>query len=487
MSLALLLADRWLTPGLLSPSSWLATLAFLWTAGLLLTLAGTRFRDRILKEKITLTAAAGSFLAALGGAAVTGNETSTSVFLAAGAVIMASRFLTLHLAPGVEFAAPEMPRLVAFQATFAISLLFITALAWWFFGAASDGMAAAAAAFVLAWPHVPELMVRLAAKRGLISARSVGVEINGLKALNELSAAEHIAFDKPALLERDTLVVTDVQSFDNKPEPLLSVAASVENQARHPIASAIRTIAGDWGVAVMAPEEYEEVPGLGCVAILGGKTVAVGNAGLMKELSIDCFTASALCKPLQAEGKICVLVALEGRLVGLIALQAAMDGAAPHVLSGLKTRSVGLTLVTGTEAQTAAGFGKAIGVERVISDIRQGSRFATAEAGLASQSALFVSVADSGRRGVFSLSATSTDAERLLATLEPGHLAGLTKLLDLSAQATRLSHRFTLIAAGAAAIAALSGSAGLVPLPIAGFLALGLPFAFQVAVSRQHP
>ncbi|WP_417667951.1 HAD family hydrolase [Roseibium sp.] len=403
---------------------------------------------------------------------LTDDPANAEILLLTGSLLTAPRLLALFTRKpdGVSWKGPlRWPRV---QAGLSLLMAMITAAVWGLLVDLDAGVATGAAALVLSWPHFPDLLDQAVVRRAFKTAREFGAEFNGPAALTALSRTQSVAFDKASLLQSSVPVVTDIQSFDNKPEPLLSVAASAEYFARHTIGAAIRAIADDWGLAQAAPDEWEEVPGLGCVAMIGGKSVAVGNGKLMSELGIDCFTANAMCKPFQSDGKTCIFVAVGTRLVGLIALQSALDPDTPPVLANLKQRKIRTLIVTGTDQRAAEGFARNLTEANILTDIRQADRLSAAEKALGDAEAVFMSVADSGRRGLFSLSPAAAMSERLMVSIETGRLGTFPALLDLAAETVERLRLLRLVACVIGLLIGLSGSLGLVSIQIAAFVLL---------------
>ena len=133
------------------------------------------------------------------------------------------------------------------------------------------------------------------------------------------------------------LMVSNVMAFDNEPRTLLAVAASAEAYATHPVAQALRQLAVQWRVQLRTPDRYEPEPGLGVVALLGGQTVVLGTTDLLKRLQIDSFTADAIARSLEADGKTVLRVAVGGRVVGVLGLEGTLRqdaGVAGRALRG---------------------------------------------------------------------------------------------------------------------------------------------------------
>ncbi|WP_162009456.1 HAD family hydrolase [Labrenzia sp. CE80] len=361
------------------------------------------------------------------------------------------------------------------QAYGAIALALVSLIGWWATSGPTEGLIAGTASLALAWPYAPELTRALILQIGIRKAQETGVELNGADALTAIAASTAIAFDNPTLLADGQCIVTDVHAFDKGSERLLAVAATTERYARHPIGAAIRSISDDWSLPRNAPDEWEEVSGLGAVALINGRSVAVGNTALMARLKVDCFMANSLCKPLQAAGKTCVIVSVGERAVGILGLQGTPHPQAHELIGQLKTMGIESLLVTGAHLQTAEAVGASLGVDDVTGDIRQRDRFAVVQSKLSQAKGLYVGIGASDRRGVFALSSETRGEAVLLATLPAGQLDPLADLLTMASrmdEQTRLVRGFNL---ALRVLSGLLGAVALVPATAAPLVfALGL-------------
>src|SRR6185437_14626296 len=75
---------------------------------------------------------------------------------------------------------------------------------------------------------------------------------------------------------------------------LLQLAASVEQRSEHPLSTAIVTAAKARGLALANPDNFESSTGAGVKGIVSGRTVAVGNPGLMRAADVELSGASKL-------------------------------------------------------------------------------------------------------------------------------------------------------------------------------------------------
>jgi hypothetical protein len=119
----------------------------------------------------------------------------------------------------------------------------------------------------------------LGARRGVLFKNAI--------ALENSARIEAVVMDKTGTLTKGEPEVTDVIA-DGLPEPeLLAVAAAVERSSEHPLAEAIVHRAEADGAQRLDASAFENVPGHGALATVGGRRVAIGNHRLMERESVE--------------------------------------------------------------------------------------------------------------------------------------------------------------------------------------------------------
>ena len=198
-----------------------------------------------------------------------------------------------------------------------------------------------AGSLLLSWPHLVDGINAFADKVFHKAAFAAGARELAPGAFTTISRARHIVIDKAAVMSGPDLMVTNVMAFNNEPKTLLAVAASAEAPSSHPVGLALRQLAAQWRVDVKTPDRFEPAQGLGVVALLGGQTVVIGTTDLLKRLKIDSFTADAIARSLEADGKTVLRVAVGGKVVGVLGLEGTLRQDAG--VAGVALRSEGLT------------------------------------------------------------------------------------------------------------------------------------------------
>ncbi len=275
---------------------------------------------------------------------------------------LAAAFLMLLRSLGVAVLPPRGDISGLKEAAGSIGLSVATALGWWAIDPASAPMAASVT-LLMSWPNLIDGINAFADKVFQKAALASGARELAPDAFSRIANAKEIVIDKAAVMSGPDLVVTNVMAFNNEPKTLLAVAASAEARSDHPVAHALRQLATQWHVAVKDPDRYKPAAGLGVVALLGGQTVVIGTTDLLKELKIDSFTADAIARSLEADGKTVLRVAVGGRVVGVLGLEGTLRQDAG--VAGRMLRAEGLVprLFSGDSHKTREALAGMLGLE----------------------------------------------------------------------------------------------------------------------------
>ncbi|MBQ4065629.1 MAG: cadmium-translocating P-type ATPase, partial [Clostridia bacterium] len=142
---------------------------------------------------------------------------------------------------------------------------------------------------VISCPCALVISVPLTFFAGIGSASKNGILVKGSSYLEQLAACRTVVFDKTGTLTEGSFKVTGIVPAQGSGEELLSLAALAECYSNHPISLSLREAYGET-LDVSRIGEVKERPGRGVTAQIDGKTVSVGNARLMEELSVT-YTA----------------------------------------------------------------------------------------------------------------------------------------------------------------------------------------------------
>lgn len=200
-----------------------------------------------------------------------------------------------------------------------------------------------------------------------------GVLIKGGIHLEQAGRLSVIAFDKTGTLTRGVPIVTDYISFGDERQ-LLGIAAAIEKQSQHPLASAILRKAEKEGVDVRTihVEDFYSITGKGIKAKVGSIFYFVGSPRLFDELLPLGMERDILSQieSLQLQGKTVMVLGTEQQVLALIGVADAERENSKVVIEKLHQMGIRKTIMlTGDNRAAAETIGELVGVVEVQAEL----------------------------------------------------------------------------------------------------------------------
>ena len=199
-----------------------------------------------------------------------------------------------------------------------------------------------------------------------------GVLIKGGEALQRAGSITTVVLDKTGTITEGRPAVTDVRRAAGSAlsdDDVLRLAASLEQSSEHPVAGAIVRSARARGMMLETPTAFESLAGRGATAMVGAHFVAVGNATLMTELSIDAHAGADDANALAAQAKTVSYVAVDGTLAGVVAVADPVRAESRAAIASLQRLGLQVVMLTGDNAQTAQAVAREVGITRVVAGV----------------------------------------------------------------------------------------------------------------------
>lgn len=138
---------------------------------------------------------------------------------------------------------------------------------------------------VVSCPCALVISVPLTFFGGIGGAAKNGILIKGANHIEELARVETVVFDKTGTLTNGTFSVTVIHPDAMTEEELLYLAAAAECYSDHPIS---RSLAAAYKKEIDRTKVFsvKEIPGKGVCADIDGRSVLVGNTGLMADFGV---------------------------------------------------------------------------------------------------------------------------------------------------------------------------------------------------------
>ncbi len=161
---------------------------------------------------------------------------------------------------------------------------------------------AAVTVLVIACPCALGLAAPMSLVVGVGRAAERGVLIRNGEALQTASEIDVVVLDKTGTVTKGQPELTDVEPMNGfSRDEVLSLAASADSAREHPLAEAV--VNGAEGLELTPPTDFEAIVGHGVRAVVGDRTVHVGNQRLMERIGVDPSGASATVERLGDLGR----------------------------------------------------------------------------------------------------------------------------------------------------------------------------------------
>ncbi|MEW2916108.1 heavy metal translocating P-type ATPase [Ruegeria sp. ANG10] len=251
-----------------------------------------------------------------------------------------------------------------------IAVALLTIVVWLIFGPAPAlpmALVTGVSVLIIACPCAMGLATPTSIMVGTGRAAELGVLFRKGDALQQLQQAKVIALDKTGTLtlgRPELESVTTTNGFDR--DTVLRLAAAVEAQSEHPIATAITRAGPDDLPAISA---FESLTGLGVQATVEGHDLLIGSPRLMAQNGVDLSTLTVEAGLRASEGATPLFVAIDGQAAALLAVSDPVKPGTQDALERLHAMGVTLAMVTGDNARTAQALAGRLGIDHVTAEV----------------------------------------------------------------------------------------------------------------------
>lgn len=207
------------------------------------------------------------------------------------------------------------------------------------------------------------------------NAAKNGVLIKGGIHLEEAGAITSVAFDKTGTLTRGIPKVTDIISLGNKEKAeVLKIAAAMEKNFHHPLASAITKEAEQAGIryATVKTTDISSLTGQGIKAKVNQQWQYIGSPALFEQVLFVNISSTLKQQilTLQQQGKTVVCLGDEQEISAIIAIADQVRETSKAVIQKLHNLGIQSTvMLTGDNHATAQAIGRELGVHEVRAEL----------------------------------------------------------------------------------------------------------------------
>jgi len=205
---------------------------------------------------------------------------------------------------------------------------------------------------------------------GIGKGAEQGILIRSGDALQTTQGLQTLVLDKTGTITKGKPELTNVITENGYDEDeVLRLAAAVERNSEHPLASAIVEGAKSKELKLANVRNFKAMPGYGVEAEVEGHQILLGNIRLMSDRNIGLDRLEAEAHHLAEDGKTPMYVALDGQIAGIIAVADTVKDDSVAAIAALKRLGLEVVMLTGDNRRTAEAIGRQVGVDRVLAEV----------------------------------------------------------------------------------------------------------------------
>jgi P-type Cu2+ transporter len=218
---------------------------------------------------------------------------------------------------------------------------------------------------VICCPHALGLAVPLVVARSTAISAQSGLLIKDRTAFENSRKITSLVFDKTGTLTRGEFSVVRYESMDGKstPDQVLQLAAALEHNSEHPIATGIIRKASELNLSLPKLTEFKAITGKGIEAKTDGHTISVVSPGYLKEKNI------AVNQTKSSNAETVVFVLFNSQVMGVIALADEIRPESFEAIQVLRSQNIKTLLLTGDNKEVAKTVSDSLKMDGFIAEV----------------------------------------------------------------------------------------------------------------------
>lgn len=226
------------------------------------------------------------------------------------------------------------------------------------------GVVNAVAVLIIACPCALGLATPMSIMVATGKGATLGMLFKEAAAIETFGKIDTLVVDKTGTLTAGKPELTGVDvvaPFER--DDVLRMAASLESNSEHPLATAIVTGAGKQGIELRGVDGFESVTGKGVVGTVEGRRVLLGNKTLLADHGVATKDLDARADRARAGGRTVMYIAIDGRPAGLIQVADPIKVSTPEAINALHAAGIRVVMLTGDSRKTAEAVAKQLGID----------------------------------------------------------------------------------------------------------------------------
>ncbi|MBP6858259.1 MAG: copper-translocating P-type ATPase [Candidatus Pacebacteria bacterium] len=238
--------------------------------------------------------------------------------------------------------------------------------------ALSFGLVSFVGILVIACPCALGLATPTAIIVGVGKGAKEGILIKDAATLEKLHKVDTVIVDKTGTITIGKPTLVDIEIVGGaRPgfgeSEFVSILASFEKKSEHPIAHAIVEYADQKGIRLNDVSGFESIQGKGLTGSIDGVEYFIGNAKLMKDLSLS-FDESSITR-FTAQGKTPVILATKEKVLGFAMVADEIKPESKQAVADLHKLGIKVVMLTGDDEKAAKHMASLVGIDDVVAHV----------------------------------------------------------------------------------------------------------------------
>ena len=224
---------------------------------------------------------------------------------------------------------------------------------------------------VIACPHALGLAVPLVVAISTTVGARNGLLVRDRRGLEEARNVTAVVFDKTGTLTLGEHRVVSMRTADEIVEDeALRLAASVDQDAEHPVARAIVQSATERGIAIPRSADFQSIPGHGVEAVVEGRHLSAGGPNLLKRLGVEpAATIRSFVDEAGSRGEGIIYLVEGKKVLAAFAVADAVRPEAAQAVRRLHDEMIEVVMLTGDAKPVADAVARELGIDTVFAQV----------------------------------------------------------------------------------------------------------------------
>lgn len=254
----------------------------------------------------------------------------------------------------------------------AVGVAILTAIAWTLaVGFNEEVIVRVATVLVIACPHALGLAIPLVVAITTSIGAKNGILVRDRIAMEDARHIDVVIFDKTGTLTKGEFGIVNIVVEDGWDEDqALAMAAAIEGDSEHTIASAIRRKAAERGLSLPQITKFTAIKGRGVQAMYGEEKVYIGGPRLLQWLDLELTEQILLfARESGARGQSVIYVVKDQQVIAGMALADVVRPESVEAVRRLHEMGIEVAMLTGDSEEVAQSVAEELNIDQYFAEV----------------------------------------------------------------------------------------------------------------------